>query len=432
MIIKGGIVPGPSNGGKGSRQDILIENGIISEIGHCIKQSGHNIINADGLYIMPGLVNLHAHLREPGGEYKETIESGTLSAAKGGITTVLAMPNTIPPIDSVLSIKDLKKRITDRACVEVLITSAMTKGREGKESVDFRENISAGCSAFSDDGSSIQDEAILETVCRAASDCGALIIEHPEITSLSGKSPISYGKMEKILGITGYPAEAESGAISRLGRIAGPLGLRVHFTHISTSKSIEAVKILKMEFPGLFTCDVTPHHLLLSEDSIINESGNDIQKMNPDKKINPPLRPENDRVAVEKAVIGGIIDAIATDHAPHNGTDKSMGFIDSPPGTVGFETLLPSTYSHLVVSGKMHINDYLNLITLNPSKILGIDRGKIEKGKNANIAIFDPYIKITVDKRDLISKSKNTAFDGMKFSGQVKYTIFNGNIVYKS
>ncbi len=430
IIVKNGLVFDYKNKINGEKLDLLIKEGIIVKIARNIEMSGRKVIDAESFYIIPGLVDMHSHLREPGQTNKETIESGTLSAAKGGIATVVAMPNTEPAIDNPDIIRKLKEIIDVKAVIEVLIASSMTKGRKGIDPVDFIKNTAAGCACFSDDGSAIQNYKTITEVCRLAKESSALLIEHPETDFLAKDNQgipfrVSYGKIEQKFGIKGQPAESESLDILRLGNIAGMIGEKVHFTHISTEKSAEAIRYLKKTYPGLFTCDCTPHHLTLSESDIISFSDTD-------KKINPPLRPESDRRAIESVVIEGLIDAIATDHAPHTEEEKGLGFDKAPFGTVGFETFLPVTFSELVKKGKITMIDWINLVSYKPSQILGIARGVIEEGKYADLTIFNPDEPVTITKSSFISKGKNSAFTGRTFHGAVKYTLSRGKIVYNA
>ncbi len=424
IIIKNGTVfnPGSHDAGRGQKLDILVKDGRIKKISANLETGGGTVIDAGSLFVIPGLVDLHCHLRDPGETRKETLESGARAAAKGGVTTLLAMPNTEPPIDNPGLISALIKRAA-AAPVRILFASCMTKERKGLEIVNLRLNRDAGCAAFSDDGSSIQDIALLAELCRKAYAEGVLLLEHPEIKALSKNNPVSYGKVPSKTGLPGQPAEAESLAVWNLGTIAGLSGARVHFTHISTSKSVEAVKNLKEYYKGLITCDATPHHLLLSENSLLKE-------LDANKKMNPPLRPEADRIAIEQALLDGTIDAIATDHAPHMENEKNKAFAKAPSGTIGLETFLASTYTHLVRKKGMKITSWLRLVSLNPSRILGLPGGLIKIGARADLTLFNPAKKFHVNRDNIESMSKNSAFLGMAFNGTVEYTISGGKIAY--
>lgn len=424
MLIRNGTVYDYANGIKGEKLDILIEGGRIRQIKKRITAEDKDVFQAKGLFVVPGLVDMHAHLREPGQGYKETIETGTASAAKGGITTVLAMPNTVPPVDNPEIIKTLSEEIKKRAIVNVLLASAMTEGRKGEKPVDLAANLAAGCAVFTDDGSGIQDPRVMMEICAAAVKKSVLLMEHPELEFLSNKAPIGKGRLEKLFNLAGQPAEAESLDILLFGSIAGLQGARIHFTHISTEKSVIAIKLLKEEYGKLITCDCTPHHIALTEKDI--KSIDDTNK-----KINPPLRQESDRKAIEKGLRKGIIDAIATDHAPHAANEKAGGFEKALPGTIGFETLLPVTYTALVKSKQISMMEWVKLTSYNPSKILGIKKGSIGKEDIADITVFDPDADFVVNEKNIVSKSKNSAFLGKKYKGVVKMTVCGGKEVYK-
>ncbi len=423
MVIKNGVIFDCKEKIDGKKLDILIKDGRIIKISPCINVSGEKSIDAGSMFVIPGLVDMHAHLREPGETQKENLESGSRAAARGGITTILVMPNTIPPLDNPDIIRSLVKKAALISPVSILFASCMTIKREGLIPVDIAKNREAGCAAFTDDGSSIQEIAVMAELCRLSAAEKVLLIEHPEIRALSKKSSVSYGELPGKYGMPGQPAEAESLAIWTLGSIAGLSGARVHFTHISTRKSAEAVGMLKKYYPGSITCDTTPHHLLLSEEDLI-------KNLDTNKKMNPPLRPEDDRQAIEDALRGGIIDAIATDHAPHTDEDKNGSFESAAFGTIGLETFLASTYTQLVRNKGLKILDWLQMVSAGPSRILGIESLSMKAGSRADITVFHPRRTIKVERENIVSKSKNSAFMGMSFYGKVEYTIAGGKIAY--
>ncbi len=424
MIIRHGRLYDYKSHINGEILDIRTEGDRIIEIAPDIDPSGEQVIDADGLVVVPGLVDMHVHLRVPGQEHKETLATGTAAAARGGITTALAMPNTNPPIDDPHSIRELNRQLHKEALIDVKISSCMTVGRAGKKAVNLGENLKAGCAAFTDDGSGIQEEELMMEICQQAKKHAAVLIEHPEAEFLSKNRPISYGKLEHILDMLGQPAEAETLDILKFGTIAGYVGTRIHFTHISTHKSIEAVRMLKRIYPGLITADSTPHHLILSEDNNLIPDTN--------KKMNPPLRPETDRVAIERALVFGTIDAIATDHAPHSEEEKKSDFAHAPFGVIGLETLLSSTFTHLPWLDRTTMMDWVKLVSYNPAHILGLhDVGAIVPGRRADIVLFDPEESFEVKVEQFASKSHNSAFLGRTFQGVVKKTICRGKLVYE-
>ena len=425
MIIKGGRVYDYKSGLNGEKIDIRVEGETIMEIGRNIPGNDEKIIEADGLFVIPGLVDMHAHFRVPGQEHKEDFETGSHAAAKGGITTALAMPNTQPPIDQPSMVADLYKRIKRESVMDIRLSACMTLGRAGEKAVDFAGNLHAGCIAFSDDGNGIQNERMMLELSELALKNNTLLIEHTESELLSGNAPISYGKLEDILQIKGQPAEAESLDILKFGVIAGMIGARIHFTHISTHKSVEAIRMLKRTYPGRVSADTTPHHLSLSEDDNLIPDTN--------KKMNPPLRPESDRVEIERGLVFGSIDAIATDHAPHTAEEKNRDFIHAPFGTIGFETFLPVTFTHLVTRNRLSVREWVKLVSYKPAHLLGLHQtGALIPGRRADIVLFDPQAKIFVDENFFVSKSKNSAFSGKELKGKVMKTIFAGKVIYEA
>jgi dihydroorotase len=426
VLIKGGFVFDYRNHLNGQVLDIRIEDSRIADMRRQIKPSDNEkVIDAEGLYVIPGVVDMHCHLREPGGEHKETVKSGTAAAAKGGITTILAMPNTTPALDNPHVLYRLQSIIKKDAKIEVKAASAMTRNREGFEPVNFAQNKQAGFAAFSDDGDGVGKEHLLYDICYQAKNCGALLIEHPEDVFLSKKEPCSYGKVADILKTMGQPAESESLDILKFGTIAGMIGARAHFTHISTRKSVEAIRMLKRLYPGFITADTTPHHLRLSED--------DNLLLDPNLKMHPPLRPEDDRIAVERGVIFGTIDAIASDHAPHSVEEKELGFMKAPFGVIGFETMLSIVFTHLVKQHRTSMLDMVKLLCANPAKILRLEEGgAIQEGRRADITIFDPDKRWTVKQSGFVSMSKNSAFIDKEVWGWVRVTVSKGEIVYEA
>ncbi len=425
MIIKNGILFNTNPVIDGQKVDIKIENSIVKKIAKEISPAKEEkIIDAKNLYIIPGLVDLHSHFRVPGQEYKEDFTTGSKAAAKGGITTAIAMPNTNPAIDNPQILKDLYKKAEKESIIEIFFSSSMTKSRDGKNIVNIKENKKAGAIFFTDDGSDINNPFIIFDLTKEAKKYKSLLFVHPEWHSLTKDKFFNNGEINSFFGKEGQPEEAESLSILIFGLIAGLNKSRVHFTHISTKASVEAIQFLKDKFGSLISCDTTPHHLILNDKDLITP------EIDTYKKINPPLRCEESRKAIEEALINGTIDAIATDHAPHSEEEKLNQIEKAPFGSIGFETFLPSTYTHLVKSKKMNILRWLNLVSTNPSKIINIDRGVLKTGKMANIVIFNPEEAVKIDKNYFLSKSKNSAFTGKIFYGKIYYTLSKGEIVY--
>ncbi|MCX7820812.1 MAG: dihydroorotase [Brevinematales bacterium] len=425
MIIKNGIIFNTDPFIDGKKLDIKIENSIIKKIApSIIPKENESIIDAKNLYVIPGLVDIHSHFRVPGYEYKEDFITGSKAAAKGGITTSVAMPNTAPVIDNPTILKSLYEKAKRESSIEILFSSAMTISRNGKDIVNIKENKKAGAIFFTDDGSDINNPFIIFDLTKKAKRYKVLLVVHPEWHSLTNDKFFNKGFLDTIFGKEGQPEEAESIAILVFGLIAGLNKTKVHFTHISTQSSVETIKFLKDKFGSLISCDTTPHHLILTDKDLINPS------LDTNKKINPPLRSEKSKKALEEAIIDGTIDLLATDHAPHSEEEKSAPIEKAPFGSTGFETFLPATFTHLVKNRKISIHKWIDLISTNPARVINIDRGKIKKGKLANLVIFNPNENIKIEKIFFQSKSKNSAFIGKIFDGKVYYTISKGEIIY--
>ncbi len=425
MILAGGIVFDPVITPSGKRLDIWIEKGRIKKIASNIREQGIPRKNVKGRCLYPGFVDMHVHLREPGQTHKEDIATATLAAAAGGVTTVLAMPNTLPPIDRVERYQEVMARCREKARVEVLQACAMTLERRGEELTDFASLKQGGCLWLTDDGSSIQDQRLLSMACERLHHTGQLWVEHPEIAFLAEGRPLHDGSVAREKGLQGQPREAESLAVLQAGVLAGRSGVRVHFTHLSTWQSVEAVRMLKRWYPGLITADTTPHYLLLT-DRDVRESGYD-----PNKKMNPPLREERDREALLEGLLDGTIDCVASDHAPHTAREKSAGIEKAPFGVVGVQTLFSAVVT-LAKREHIPVKQWLSWLTLNPARILGIERGRLVPGMVANLVIVDQKASWEVSEHTLLSRSQNSAFLGMRLEGRILATYVAGELVYEA
>lgn len=401
--------------------DILIEDDKIKKIEKEITEDSATIIDCSNLYIMPGMVDMHCHLREPGGEHKETIETGSKSAVAGGFTTICPMPNTNPTPDNPETLKmiiDEAKRVN---LCNVLPFSSVTKGEKGEELVDFEEQLNAGAIAFSDDGMPITNARMIREAMIKANSLNSFISEHCEEKSVSAGA-INAGEVAEKLGVGGVLPEAEEIMASRDIVIAETNNLNTHICHISTKTSVNMIRDAKKRGVKV-TCETCPHYFTFTVDEVLKSGVN--------AKMNPPLREEKDREAIIQGLKDGTIDTIITDHAPHAEEEKAKGLATAPNGIIGFETALPAEIMNLVDPG--HI-DYINLVRLTsytPSKLLKIDRGTIEEGKIADITIFNPNEEYIYEKENIVSKSKNSPFIGKKLKGKVKYTIVGGRVVYK-
>ncbi len=416
ILIKGGRVIDPGNK-IDDILDILIADSKISKVSKSIKPEGARVLDASGKIIIPGLVDMHVHLREPGREDKETIYTATMAALHGGVTTVLAMPNTDPAIDSLDSVEILKTAISKSAQAEVLICVAITTGRKGRELVDMAMLKEEGAVAFSDDGSSVDSNEIMLAALRSAKKAGLPIICHSEDKALSNFGVVNLGFTSTRLGLKGISKESEYKRVARDIDLAAQSGAAVHIAHVSCKESVGIIARAKKT--GIrVTCETAPHYFTFSEDAVLGYDTN--------FKMNPPLRSKEDVEAIKEGLASGIIDVIASDHAPHTENEKEIEFERAEFGVVGLETELAAAVTALVDTG---ILDWLGLaekMSLNPARILGIDKGSLGTGMDADIAIIEPGQKWQVSKGLLLSKSKNSSFIGKELKGVVAYTIYRG------
>jgi dihydroorotase len=422
LLIKNGSVYCYKNKINGERLDILISDGKIAKVGKNLNYECE-VIDASGMFVFPGLIDMHVHLREPGFENKETIETGTKAAAKGGITTIVAMANTNPPISLPEVYIDVVERIKKKSVVNVLQSATITKNMEGKEITEMGLFKELGCITFSDDGKPVYDARIMQKALVYARNFDVLILEHPEDVSLSSGGVINEGVKSLELGVQGIPNSSESTAVARDILLAKESESRLHLQHISTKESVELIRWAKSMGINV-TCEVTPHHLVLTEDDILGH-------LDTNKKMNPPLRTEEDRESLIEALKDGIVDVIATDHAPHTKFEKSLTLQEAPFGTIGLETALPIVFTKLVKERILDFMELIKVFSFNPSKILGLSqKGHISEGADADIVIFDPGKKYVIDEEFFVSKGKNSCFLGFEVYGIVKYTVVGGKVVY--
>jgi len=425
ILIKSGKVFEPSNG-KEILSDILIQNGIIRAIEKNVNVEDMGdglakdlvVLNCQNYFVFPGFVDMHVHLREPGNEDEEDIGSGSRAAVRGGITSIACMPNTNPPVDSEYLINYIlsKSRTVD---FKIYPVAAMSKDLEGKEMTEIGLLKEAGAIAFSDDGKCIQDSKLMYEIMKYASHFDLPLILHEEDYSFSNYGLAHEGYYSAKLGLDGISPFAEELMISRDIMLAKMAGARIHITHVSSKGSITLIKKAKEE--GLnITCDVTPHHLYFN-DSFLESYDTNL-------KVNPPIRSEEDRKALISAISEGIIDAIASDHAPHYEAEKNTTFKDAATGTIGLETLFKASYTKLVRKEKIKLSKLVALLTTGPAKILNIKAPAIKVGDKADIAIIDLEKNKKIKKEDFCSKSKNSAFVGQNLYSEVVYTINNGRL----
>ena len=421
ILIKGGRVIDPVNK-IDAPLDILIEDSKISKVAKNIKAQGDSIIDAAGKIVAPGIIDMHVHLRQPGREDKETVATATASAAKGGVTTILAMPNTNPAMDCAESIELLKGIIRKDAKINVLICGTITKARLGQELSDIAALKKSGTIAISDDGCSVDSDELMLEAFKKAGQAGILTICHSEDKGFSGKGVINLGFNSTRLGLRGISNASEYKRIERDIKLAEKAGAAVHIAHVSCRESVEIIARAKKK--GIkVTCETAPHYFSLTEDALLGYDTN--------MKMNPPLRSKEDLAAIKQGLKEGTIDAIASDHAPHTENEKDIEFERAEFGVVGLETELAVAVTELVHSKVLDWGKLFEKFSLNPARILGIDKGTLNEGKAADIVVISSEEEWEVRKSGLISKSKNCAFLGRTLKGAVDYTICNGKIVYK-
>ncbi|MGE5632884.1 MAG: dihydroorotase [Caulobacteraceae bacterium] len=404
-------------------RDIYIEDGIITEISDKITRTAEQVIDAKGYKVLPGFIDMHAHLREPGFERKETVKTGSMAAARGGYTTICCMPNTKPPTDDEASLAVLMRIIERDAAVNVLPVAAVSKGQKSIELTEMGKLRKGGAIAFSDDGKPVMSAALMRQALIASRESGFLVIDHCEELSLAEGGVINEGKRSQLLGLKGIHSLSEELNIMRDVMIAEETGARIHIAHISTRKSVEIIRGAK-SMGVKVTCEATPHHIGLTED-IIAEGHTEC-------KVNPPLRTEADAAALKKALADGTVDAIATDHAPHHEDEKGSDFYSAAFGISGIETAFSVCFTELVQKGYITLKELTRKMSYNPAKILGIGKGEIKPGAPADLAIVDTGRIITVDRDKMVSKGKNTPFHGRTYTGDVIYTIADGKVVYEN
>ncbi|MGV2941039.1 dihydroorotase [Mesobacillus sp. LC4] len=403
-------------------KDILIEDGKITKIQTGLSTEADQIIDAEGKLIAPGFVDLHVHLREPGGEKKETIATGTLAAARGGFTTVAAMPNTRPVPDSKEQMEWLQEKIKQTASTRVLPYASITVRELGQELTDFAGLKEAGAFALTDDGVGVQSAGMMLEAMKRAAKLDMAIVAHCEENTLINKGSLHEGKKAAELGINGIPSVCESVHIARDILLAEEAGCHYHVCHISTKESVRAVRDAK-RYGIKVTAEVTPHHLLLNEDDI---TGNDANY-----KMNPPLRSKADQEALIQGLLDGTIDFIATDHAPHTIEEKAEGIQLAPFGIVGLETAFPLLYTHMVKTNVITLEQLIEFLTVKPAKAFGLPYGELKAGAPADIVLIDLDEEKEINADEFLSKGKNTPFAGWSCQGWPVLTIAEGKIVWE-
>jgi dihydroorotase len=402
--------------------DIFVEDGVIKQIGPNLEQDAERKIDGQGLLVSPGFIDLHIHLREPGGEKKETIATGTMAAAHGGFTTVAAMPNTRPVPDSKEQMELMQARIKENANVRVLPYGSITIRELGQELTDFAGLKAAGAFALSDDGVGVQSAGMMLEAMKKAAENDLAIVAHCEENSLINKGSVHEGAFSKQQGLNGIPSVCESVQIARDVLLAEAAGCHYHVCHISTKESVRAVRDAKRA--GIqVTAEVTPHHLLLCDE--------DIPGLDANYKMNPPLRGAEDRAALIEGLMDGTIDFIATDHAPHTMEEKSEGMQLAPFGIVGLETAFPLLYTNFVLENKMTLEQLIAYLTKKPADAFGLQLGTIEINAPADLVLLDLNEEKSIDPKEFLSKGKNTPFNGWNCKGWPVMTIAEGKIAWE-
>jgi dihydroorotase len=421
LILKNGRVIDPASG-RDEVADVLVSGGRIAGVGRDLDGSGAESFDATGLIVAPGFIDMHVHLREPGFEHAETIESGARAAAAGGFTSVCCMPNTKPVNDNATVTSYIVERARRAAVVNVFPIGAITKGSEGEELAAIGSMKAAGVVAISDDGRPVMNARVMRRAMESAYALDLPIINHCEDLNLSAGGDMHEGIQSTRLGLHGIPAASEDVMVARDILLAELTGARYHVAHLSTRHSVAMVGYAKSR--GLnVTCEVTPHHFALADEQMPPYDAN--------YRMKPPLRGCEDVQAVTDGIESGIVDALATDHAPHPGSEKMQEFEKCPFGILGLETAIPLTFAKLVSPGRISVGRMVELYTTGPARVLGLDRGTLAVGAPADITVIDEKLDWVYDVNRSPSRSRNSPFDGARFRGGAVATVVNGTVVWK-
>ena len=422
LLIKHGRVVDPVSGTV-SIQDLYIENGKVVQLEKDIRQEADQVIDADGLVVCPGLVDMHVHLRDPGLTYKEDIFTGTAAAAHGGVTSVACMANTDPVVDTPEQVRYVKDKAAQANGVHVYPIAAVSMGMRGEEPSDADALKKAGAIALSDDGCNVDNANLMRDVMIHANRLVMPVLCHCEDTSMGEGRAVNEGSVSRQLWLEGRPAIAEEIMVMRDAMLAEETGAHVHICHVSTAKSVDIIRRMKKRGVAI-TCETCPQYFTLTEDEILTQGSM--------ARVNPPLRTAKDIKGIIAGLKDGTIDAIATDHAPHSAEEKSRPLTRAPSGMVGLETSLAIALTELYHTGKMKLPDIIKRMTYTPASILRLSsKGRLSLGSDADITIFDPEEVWTIDPEQFASKARNTPFAGREVKGKVKYTIVGGNVIYQ-
>lgn len=420
-LIQGGFVINPATGIAGVN-DVLVVDETVKQIAPHIAEEAHRVINATGKYVMPGFIDLHEHLREPGFEYKETIASGAMAAAAGGFTTICPMPNTKPVIDSRVMVEYLNYKAEKESPINIVPVGAVTVGQAGTQLADIEGMAAAGAKALSEDGKSVMDPLVYKAGMKLAAKEGLVMLAHCEDRGLLAGGVMNAGKKAEELGMPGITNSVEDVITARDIILAKETGARLHLCHCSTADSVALVRMGK-SLGVQVSAEVCPHHFTLTEEDIPGDDAN--------YKMNPPLRTRADVDALIAGLADGTMEVIATDHAPHSAEEKARSIKDAPFGIVGSETAFALTLTELVKKGYLTPSQMVEKLSSNPARILGIDRGDISEGHIADLVIADPDAEYEIDVNKFVSKGKNSPFGGRKVFGKILLTMVNGEVVYE-
>ena len=421
ILIKGGRVIDPAEKTDEVLDVLINDEGAIEKKGKRLTAKTDEVVEAKGCFVLPGLVDLHEHLRDPGQEYKEDVLTAAAAAAKGGFTTIVAMPNTVPVVDNA-DVVDYVHHKAEGSLIRVLQAGAVTRGMKGEALSDIEGMVAAGAPAITEDGRTVMDSALYLEAMKKAKALDIPVFAHCEDMNLARGGVMNDDENARAWGFRGIPGSAEDLIVTRDLMLARDSGVRLHLLHCSTADSVELIKVFRKRKVRV-TAEVTPHHFTLTS--------SDIDPKNANFKMNPPLRTREDRDALRKALQDGTLDVIATDHAPHSFEDKNFAFAKAPFGVIGSETALAVTYTELVLGKVLTLSQMVEKMSLNPARIIGSQGGTLKVGAPADVTVFDPAVAWTVDASRFLSKSRNTPFQGRSLMGQVACTICGGRVAYR-
>ncbi len=422
LLIKGGRVIDPANN-VDEVKDIFVRDGKISAVSKKIEKRSVKVVNAAGKLVLPGLVDMHVHLREPGREDEETVETGTRAAARGGFTSIACMPNTDPPVDNAEVVKFIMSKAELEGCIHVYPIGSISRGLKGEELSDIAELVESGVVGITDDGEPVTNSDLMRRALEYAGMFGLLVISHCEDKFLSSGGVMNEGCVSTVLGLPGIPAAAEETMVARDIILAGMTGSRLHIAHLSTCGSVDLVRKAKEKGINV-TAETAPHYFILTDE--------EVRSFDTSARVNPPLRTARDLEAVREGLKDGTIDAIATDHAPHTVVEKEQEFSIAPPGIVGLETAFSLVVTGLVDKGILTFKEVVSKMAVNPARILGLEKGTLTKGADADVTIVSPDKEYVVDDGDFVSKGKNSPFIGRKVKGVIETVIVNGKPVFEN